>query len=46
MTWLIAALITLAIVILLAVSRSRHRDEDMGSVSTQWLAEYRQDRSL
>jgi hypothetical protein len=45
-SWLIGALITLGIVILLAVSRSRHREEDMGSVSTQWLAEYRQDRSL
>ena len=39
---------TILIVLLLAVgsilwfSRWFHRDEDMGSVSAQWLAEYRQ----
>jgi len=43
--WFIAALILAAIMILLWLSRWRHRDEDMGSVSGQWLAEYRQDRN-
>jgi predicted outer membrane lipoprotein len=45
-TWLIALLIACAIAILFGLSRWRHGDEDMGSVSSQWLAEYKQDRSL
>jgi hypothetical protein len=43
--WLIGILIVSAIIILLWLSRRRHREEEMGSVSGQWLAEYRQDRN-
>jgi hypothetical protein len=43
--WFIGALIVVAIIVLLGLSRHRHRDEEMGSVSGQWLAEYRQDRN-
>jgi hypothetical protein len=44
-TLLIGALVVVAIIVLLSLSRWRHRDEEMGSVSGQWLAEYRQDRN-
>jgi hypothetical protein len=43
--WLISALIVVAVIVLLGSSRYRHRHEEMGSVSGQWLAEYRQDRN-
>jgi len=44
-TWLLGALFIVAIIVLLGFSQWRHRDEEMGSVSGQWLAEYRQDRN-
>jgi hypothetical protein len=44
-TWLVGLLVVSAIIVLLWLSRWRHREEEMGSVSGQWLAEYRQDRN-
>jgi hypothetical protein len=42
---LVGALIAAAIIFVLWLSRRRHREEELGSVSGQWLAEYRQDRN-
>jgi len=44
-TWLLGALIVVAVAVILWWSRHRNGDEDMGYVSGQWLAEYRQDRN-
>jgi hypothetical protein len=40
--WIIIGLFAVGIGVLLFLSRGSHRDEDMGTVSGQWLAEHRQ----
>jgi hypothetical protein len=40
--WIIIGLIVVGIAALLLVSRGSNREEDMGTVSGQWLAEHRQ----
>jgi hypothetical protein len=40
--WIIVGLIA-GVVLLVRWFRSFHRNEDLGAVSGQWLAEYRQD---
>lgn len=42
MTWILIALGVPSVVTLLWFSRKSHREEEMGAVSRQWLAEYRQ----
>jgi hypothetical protein len=44
MTWMLGCVIV-AVAVLTWWSRQRYRHDDMGYVSGQWLAEYRQDRN-
>jgi len=44
MVLIIGGVLATAVVILFGLSRRLERDHEMGSVSGQWLAEYRQDR--
>ncbi len=43
MLWLIVGVIVTSGVVPFCLSRWAYRQDDMGSVSGQWLAEYRQD---
>lgn len=40
--WIIIGLVVVGVVFLLSLSRWFHREEDLGTVSGQWLAEHRQ----
>ena len=44
MALIIGGALVTAVVILFGLSRRLDRNDEMGSVSGQWLAEYRQDR--
>jgi hypothetical protein len=42
MTWILIGLGVAGVSMLLSLSKWSHREEEMGAVSRQWLAEYRQ----
>lgn len=44
MGWIISVVLVVGVVVLFRLSRGLPQSEEMGSVSGQWLAEYRQDR--
>ena len=44
--WIIIGVAVVAVVSLLWWSRLFSRDEELGTVSGQWLADYRQNREL
>lgn len=41
--WIISVVLVVGVVVLFRLSRGLPQSEEMGSVSGQWLAEYRQD---
>jgi hypothetical protein len=42
MTWILIGFGVAGVAMLLSLSKWSHREEEMGAVSRQWLAEYRQ----